>query len=215
MKSLLLFTFINSLHTFWQKLMISFRLYSNRVINFFYNINNVKLLLFMFIFTYFILLVIVLYFLFRNYKTHLVLQNTQTIMEMNKDIIQLFKNNQINGVTLPNMDRINMQYLYHLLDINGYKDILYNTSPNSHILESILNQNPAVKSKLAEIALQDITGSHLELLTDFIKQYLKIALKISSPLIAAVIGMTLIAGFESLLPLVAANAPMLAAPILA
>lgn len=86
--------------------------------------------------------------------------------------------------------------IYGILGIVNYQDFIYMHTFDSIQLNNICNNNPNIKNLLLNISFNDMFGSHLELVTDINRIFIKSMIRFSSPLLAAVISMALIATYE-------------------
>ena len=198
-------------------LKLSFNLYLNSkvsyfLINIFYkfidlfkyflsflnSINKIKLFLCIIFLIYGLFFVYLFSKLYSNYLLQLneyeVKSLTSIINDSSislKDHIAPYKYNfiyfkqQINGI-------------YNTLGIINYQDFIYLKSKDSQQLNLLCNNFPNLKNKLIDISMEDMFGSHMEVITDINRIFMKSIFKISSPLIAIALSIIIISGYEAI-----------------
>ena len=168
------------------------------------NINKIKLILTIFIITYGIFFIILAYYLLLNYNNELKVVEYKSLTDIIKDSSLLLKDNfnQFNPHFIHSKDDI--KNIYNVLGIINYQDFIYMKTYDSYQLNLICNNNQNIKDLLVNISINDMFGSHLELITDINRRFIKSLFKWGSPLIVAVVSITIISGYEILL-----NTPIL------
>ena len=96
----------------------------------------------------------------------------------------IYSKQQINGI-------------YNTLGIINYQDFIYLKSKDSQQLNLLCNNFPNLKNKLIDISMEDMFGSHMEVITDINRIFMKSVFKLSSPLIAIALSIIIITGYES------------------
>lgn len=97
----------------------------------------------------------------------------------------IYSKQQINGI-------------YNTLGIINYQDFIYLKSKDSQQLNLLCNNFPNLKNKLIDISMEDMFGSHMEVITDINRIFMKSIFKISSPLIAIALSIIIISGYEAI-----------------
>lgn len=137
--------------------------------------------------------------MFKAFKGQLLEHSTINLLQLNHDVINLAITHRF-GVPLNRIyNHSHISQIYSTFDIIHHNNFIYKTSANMDNLNTIIQSNPVVEQRLAQVVLQDAIGSHAEILTDFIYAYLKLTIKLASPLVAALIAKKLISGYETVL----------------
>lgn len=97
----------------------------------------------------------------------------------------IYSKQQINGI-------------YNTLGIINYQDFIYLKSKDSQQLNLLCNNFPNLKNKLIDISMEDMFGSHMEVITDINRIFMKSIFKISFPLIAIALSIIIISGYEAI-----------------
>ena len=88
--------------------------------------------------------------------------------------------------------------IYNTLGIINNQDFIYLKSKDSQQLNLLCNNFPNLKNKLIDISMEDMFGSHMEVITDINRIFMKSIFKISSPLIAIALSIIIISGYEAI-----------------
>jgi hypothetical protein len=134
---------------------------------------------------YCIILIIVLYFLYKKYLDIINLINTNRLAYVSKDIAELVAIHPLNSnlfVVNPDINK-----LYNIWGITHYSDFIYLNRTDLNTLHSILIDNPVVESKFSNIVLQDIIKNHTNEVIDVTWKFLRITCKLSMPLVGSII----------------------------
>ena len=91
----------------------------------------------------------------------------------------IYSKQQINGI-------------YNTLGIINYQDFIYLKSKDSQQLNLLCNNFPNLKNKLIDISMEDMFGSHMEVITDINRIFMKSVFKLSSPLIAIALSIIIL-----------------------
>jgi len=158
--------------------------------------HKIKILLIIFLFTYGVILVIIIYLLFKNYKMG-VLQFDQTKTPLLKqEIFFLIKNNNFNHLSQTFYQQSQIKQLFHLHGFDHYSTFLYASNNDMNILHRILESNSVINSNFRSMILQSMISNHLGELSDILMDNMKFTVKISIPFIIAVLGLIIINGYE-------------------
>lgn len=160
------------------------------------NINKIKLILSLFITIYGITFICIAYYLYLNYINDIKVVEYKSLTDIIKDSSILLKDNynQFNPQFIHTKEDI--RNIYGILGIINYQDFIYMKTFDSYQLNLLCNNNQNIKDLLMNISINDMFGSHLELITDINRKFLKSLLRWGSPLIATVISMAIINGYE-------------------
>lgn len=162
------------------------------------NIHKIKLMLLLFIVIYGIFFGYILVKLYINYNNDLKNIEYQSLTGIINDSSTLLKDRV--SPLIPNLSysKAHINNVYNTLGIINYQDFIYLKSKDTQQLALLCNKVPHLNNKLIDIAINDMFGSHLELVTDINRIFIKSLLKLSSPLIASIISMFIITGYETL-----------------
>lgn len=167
-------------------------------------INKIKILLLLFIFTYTVLLAIVIYFLFKAHKTNVAMFRAHNIIQVQTSIFNILSEQANINLEALQFKYYNPDLIKACYSINGfshYTEFIYSNSADMRTLHAILESNPPVNTNFRAMIIQDMIGSHEEVLTDITKQFMRSIFKYSSPLLAAGVVFSCITLFETIGPL--------------
>ena len=197
-------------------LKLSFNLYLNSkvsyfLINIFYkfidlfkyflsflnSINKIKLFLCIIFLIYGLFFVYLFSKLYSNYLLQLNEYEVKSLTSIINDSSILLKDHML--PYKPNFiySKQQIHAIYNTLGIINYQDFVYLKSKDSQQLNLLCNNFPNLKNKLIDISMEDMFGSHMEVITDINRIFMKSVFKLSSPLIAIALSIMIITGYES------------------
>ena len=158
----------------------------------FITINRIKLFLFFFILIYTIALIIFIFFLFKHYKETVLIQNTEEIEMLNKSIFKLINHSNV----LMDYNSESTRQLYANIRANYQPNLLNIDSNHMNTLDRGFHAMKMAEDSRKQQMIENMIGSHVEVITDITREFLKITFKFSTPLIAACIAMAGIQAYE-------------------
>ena len=198
-------------------LKLSFNLYLNSKVSFFLlNIFNKFIFLFKYLLSYFnsinkikiflciIFLIYGLFFvylfskLYNNYLLQLNEYEVKSLTSIINDSSILLKDHIAPYKYNFNYSKQQINGIYNTLGIINYQDFIYLKSKDSQQLNLLCNNFPNLKNKLIDISMEDMFGSHMEVITDINRIFMKSIFKISFPLIAIALSIIIISGYEAI-----------------
>ena len=173
-------------------LKLSFNLYLNSKVSYFFlnifnkfidlfkyclyyfnNINKIKLFLCIIFLIYGLFFVYIFSKLYNNYLLQLNDYQVKSLTSIINDSSILLKEHML--PYKPNFIYSKQQIngIYNTLGIINYQDFIYLKSKDSQQLNLLCNNFPNLKNKLIDISMEDMFGSHMEVITDINRIFMK------------------------------------------
>lgn len=164
--------------------------------NIFRNIKFYIILLLIFIIIYGLFFFFIAYKLIVNHNNELLNIETKSLFNIVRESAIILKDKQSPMINSLNYSKQQITNIYSFLGIANYQDYLLLKTFDAQQLNIITMNNTNVADKLADIGINELFGSHLELITDLNRFMFKALLKLSSPLVAALGAMVLLNTYQ-------------------
>ena len=198
-------------------LKLSFNLYLNSkvsyfLINIFYkfidlfkyflsflnSINKIKIFLCIIFLIYGLFFIYLFSKLYSNYLLQLNEYEVKSLTSIINDSSILLKDHIVSYNPKFIYSKEQIHGIYNTLGIINYQDFIYLNSKDSQQLDLICNNFSTLKSKFIDISINDMFGSHIEVITYINRIFVKSVFKLSSPLFAIALSIIIITGYESI-----------------
>lgn len=167
------------------------------LLSFFNSINKIKIFLIIILVFYSLFFIYISIKLYNNYILELNNFEVKNLTAIINDSSILLKDHMLPYRPKFIYSKEQINGIYNTLGIINYQDFIYLKSKDTQQLNLLCNNFPNLKNKLIDITFQDMFGSHMEVITDINRIFMKSVFKLSSPLIAIALSIIIISGYES------------------
>ena len=132
------------------------------------------------------------FFLFKHYKETVMIQNTEDMSLLNKDIFKVLNHSKV----LIDYNSDSTKALYARVQAIHYDSFLNLPSYKMSTLDRGFYNLKMCEDINKEQIIENMIGSHVEVITDITREFMKISFRFSTPLIAACLAMAGIQAYE-------------------